>query len=391
LDEKVLEFAKQLIDFQTSEDRYGRKADYPDVVKFLKPTQSKRKDYFDILSYDNRLELAKIYLDKVIDEYFGYYFNYNYRKYSSYGNTEFEKLVNADGYEAFVTVESRDDEGYPLSFTRKTENFHQMFLDKLYEYWDNKIDGAVNDEDKQNIAELQFEFQLTGQWFHYNGFNQNMLRIYLEYLKNKGYKINIFQIFKQKVYKTASNMTQGLSHFTKSNLFDCLIMVFDFYTAVLEIYGEDNEKVINKLQNTLNHLFKEEMNVEKMGFMNTFLYTNELYPDRKRNENQSDVRYFWDKIYNEDVNPVVKKIFLNALVYTWNKSPIPKVRNSIQLIATLSTRKYRANWCYYGFPYKNQEIFYKDLLLRANDLKKSVKTILFSKAIAEEGGLYLGG
>jgi len=390
LDKELLDYVKRFIDFQAAINEnsyYAEKISEKHVTTFLRPSSKYNKDLISLLPYEDRIEIAKIYLKKLIDDNL---IRMNYYKgvYSGYSYKDFKDILSTKGCDCYLKVVNKDDNENPIDWEIKTENFHQMFLDGLYKKWDESID-TWKDENKQTCVEMMFEFQLTGTWLYYNGFNQNFLKVYLEYLKNRGYKINIFEIFKKKIKTTAERIEQGTSHFSKSYLFECLIIIFDFYMAILDLYGDNNQKVINKLQNTLNSFFREKLNVEKMGFMNTFLYTK--YYVTNNHEGREDVGYFWSTIYNDKMNPTMKRIFINALVYTWNKSPIPKVRNSIQLIAKLSTYSHIIEGRGRGFPYGNQGIFYKDLILNANSLKKSVKSILFSKAIAQEGGLYLGG
>jgi len=390
LTEELLDYVKRLIEFQSKINEnsyYHDKISEKHVTTFLNPNSRSNKDLISLLPYEDRLEIAKIYLEEIVDEHFER-LNYYKGVFTGYSYEVIKSLLSKDGYDCYLNVAERNDEGLPTAWELKNENFHQMYLDRLYKKWDTDIENW-KDDNKQHCVELMFEFQLSGMWFYYNGLNQNFLRVYLEYLKDRGYKIKVFDLFKKKIEKIASGIEQGTSHFTKSNLFECLIIIFDFYMAILDIYGDDNQKIINKLQTTLNSFFREKLNVEKMGFMNTFLYTK--YYVSNNHDSKEDLKYFWTTLYSDTMNPVMKRIFINALIYTWNKSPIPKVRNSIQLIARLSVYDYPIEGRDRGFPYQNQNIFYKDLILNANSLKKSVKSILFSKAIAQEGGLYLGG
>jgi len=395
LDNERLDYIKRLIEVQSeigaNNGYYYSKTriTVSHVNTFLRPNSHINKDFISILPYEDRVEIAKIYLERLIEENIFDGFDYYKNVYSPYSsNTDFKKLLSLNGYDCYVDILSKDEKDFPTDWITKNENFHQMLLERLYKKWDKDIENW-KDENKQECVELMFTLQLSGLWLYYNGFNQNFLKVYLEYLKARGYKINIFELFKKKIDTIISGMEQGTSHFTKSKLFEALIITFDFYMAVLDLYGEDNKKAVSKLQNTLNYIFKEKLNVEKMGFMNTFLYTK--YYDRSCRDSKDDVKYFWEKLYTSELNPTLKRIFINAFVYTWNKSPIPKVRNSIKLIADLSTYKRYIEGGSRGFPYSNQSIFYKDLMVNANNLKKSVKTILFSKAMTEEGGLYFGG
>jgi len=388
MDEKTLEFAKSLIDFQLGINTYGNKIRIYEIEQYLSPVSSKHHCY-DALPYDYRIEISRYYLDKYLNEFFR---NFSYFK-NGFNNSSdiLEKIYSSKGFDCFVElIDKEDKEKFynKENHVYKNENFHEIFLNRLYKHWDKFIKD--DSENIQEAIDITFDSQLTGYWFYYNDFDQNFLRIYLEYLKKKGYKVNIFDRFKKKIKKLSDNIEKGISHYTKNYLFEILTIIFDFYNAVIDLYGEDNEKVMKKLQTTLDYIFKDLLNVERMGFMNTFLYTKYHNPNL-RDSSYSDVKAFWEKFYNEDLNPTFKRIFIDSFIYTWNKSAIPKVRNSIKLIADLSNNNYHTNNWNYGFVFKNQKIFYKDLICNASDLKKSVKTILFTKAVSEEGGLYLGG
>jgi len=363
LDKELLDYIKRFIEIQLEESTgwysSSREVGFSKVNMLLRPTSKTNKDILYLLPYDDRVEIAKIYLEKWIQSYIGGNgFTYHSGDYGKYSNTnEFRSIVHLNGYDCYLDIESRDDKDFPNKWTTKNEIFHQMLLDVLYKKWDEIID---NSPEKQLCVEHIFRTQLNGVWLYYNRYGQNFLKVYLEFLKERGYKINIFDIFKKKIEKIISNINQGTSHYTKSYLFEALIITFDFYMAILDLYGENNPKVVSKLQNTLNYFFKEKLNVEKLGFMNTFLYTRR-YDDKNR-EGDNDVVYFWNEMYNENMNPTLKKIFLNAFINTWNKSPIPKVRNSIQLLVNLSMYKFGIGRNYNkGFPYNNQNIFYTDI------------------------------
>jgi len=401
LEENLIEFTKKFFKYQelSRSSSYGCAFSVNDVLTFLTPTCDKgKKDIMSIFPYEDRLEIAKMYLEKVVKHHINGGYMYGTRSYANSYDSEkvLKEIVSTDGYRCNVDVKNFDEITKEFEYNTNVENFHQIYLNCLYEYWDNHIDNQL---DKQKAVEYLFERQLTGAWFYYNKLKQNFLKVYLEFLKSRGYKVNIFEIFKNKIYELSDKIEKGTTHYTREYLFDCLILIFDFYMGVIDVYGEDNQKVINKLQNTLNHIFMDKLNVEKLGFMSTFMYIKKYIDYEKdsrkqryyRNLNyfdQEDVVYFWKKVYNENLNPTMKKIFLNALIHTWNKSPIPKVRNSMTLLLQLSTHTYHYNR---GFPYENQKIFYRDLISNANSLKKSVKTILFSKVMTEEGGLYIGG
>lgn len=359
------------------------------IISFLRPKSTKVDNIVDVLPYDLRIEVAKYFLETYLKENFfsrstlSYYAN----DYSPYNSHIMEDIVSTNGYDCWVSVIDKEKEEYEI----KNENFYDIYLNLLHEFWDNQIKTFSGEKDQeQKVLETMFDAQLTGYWLYYNHFNQNFLRVWLSYLKSKGYKINIFNVFNNKICKKIEEIKKGTSHYEDSKtFFNVLITIIDFYTAVIDIYGEENEKIITKLQNNLNKIFKENLEVEKLGFMNTFLYTKKIQHRyglvyKKIYLDEGPVEYFW-KLYGR-MNPTVKKIFINALIYTWNKSPIPKVKNSMSLLLELSQHKYYQK---YGFYYKNQDQFYKDIIMNANTIKKSVKTLLFSKAMTEDGGLFI--
>jgi len=389
LTDKELEFVKKFLDFKEATENsyyYDRYITPSDVMKFLQPDARRNyKDACNILSYEDRIDLAKIYLERIVSMTFSNNFGY-YKNSHNSNKGYYETMLSNSGIDCYVDVAKTNEEGFPLEFNKKNENFFYIFLDGLYKYWDKQLEYYKNNQ--QEAVEIMFESQCNGTWFYYNHFNYNFLKVYLEYLKSRGFKINIFELFNKKLKRVIKSMDKGLAHYTKSYLFESLAIIFDFYNAILDIYGEDNEKVINKLQNNLITIFKDEIETEKFGFMNTFLYTKRWTNNSKNrsSESTSDVVHFWEYVYNNELNPTLKRIFLNAIIHTWNKSPIPKVRNSMQLLVDLATYKYDGRS---GFPYHNQRLFYNDIIANANMLKKSVKSILFSKAILEEGGLFL--
>jgi hypothetical protein len=145
------------------------------------------------------------------------------------------------------------------------------------------------------------------------------------------------------------------------------------------------------MQSFLDRLFKEDLKTEMLGFMSTFLYTNKYFYDRKANRCTSTIstviESFWNLYYTNDLNVTVRKIFISSLIKTWNKSPLPKVKNSIECLVKLGNGEWVDNiGKKHGFPYSNQSVFYQDVVQYSSDIKKSVKKILFSKVMTTEGG-----
>lgn len=395
----MLEYTKKFLDFYYLKrpNVYDSHRITTSTVKlFLRPESPSNENCIDTLPYELRIGIARYLLERLAKEEkfksggFSYYIN-DYSR-GSLSDT-LDGFLLPTGYECFSGKEY--DNENRATFIKTTENFHDIFLDGLYRYWDDQIKSysELPNQDIQYGIDNIFRFQMTGYWFYNNRFNKNMLKVFLEYLKEKGYKVNMFQVFNSAISTNIQSMDKGISHYDCKPLFKTLILIFDFYSAVLDIYGDENKKVLTKLQDNLNEIFSKKLEVEKLGFMNTFLFTNKIKhsfgltrSNRKLDYTESKmVEYFWNKIYTENLNPTIKKIFINALIYSWNKSSLPKVKNSIKLLVELATHQYFGR---YSFYYYNQSLFYKDILSNTNNLKKSVRTILFSKAMTEEGGLF---